>query len=585
MASSHQLATYNYQDYIPSEGISCPICDLACASSHILNLHLDSAHTEEDTKGALMTWFRNTQKKVQTSFVNTSRFGSSPSIGSSDRLVKQWVDPSLLTNFQNITLSNNPVFFVSDQDKQGDIVTREHWQRESGNDKCNISSCNKIVGKAGAGKQHCRKCGKLYCDNHTQFEMKLDRQAKHDPESGVWCKVCASCYVNRAGYMDHRGVTRNRTDEFLKLRSKTIDRVYLESNRLEKRLEKLARVHQMADSFKVGPDRFGSPGISSPSSNNFSPNYSESASSRDSLTSMLSSKSSLISNHNSILSLKLKYRDGEQSITKWEDDKSVTECPFCKSHFSLINRKHHCRLCGRVVCGNPKCSKMVPLFTDMSSDSFDDIPVGDTRACQQCQRSVFRRKLRNEESSKPLPIIQLYNQLSITRRNIERLLPKFHDTVFMLEYSRDDPMQNNIKSQSHDSYVQAAKIRKTLLDNFTLYDTLAKSIRSLPVRSPSMKRLQSNICNAASLYLQQNMLPLQMLPRILQSEKTKQSQKKTETQGDIETQLQAYMEQYTLVEGFIKKAQSERKYDDVKILKSSLDDLRDEIGRLRNRMT
>lgn len=96
---------------------------------------------------------------------------------------------------------------------------------------------------------------------------------------------------------------------------------------------------------------------------------------------------------------------------------------------------------------------MVPLFIDMSSgqyifalsieysrvaytisiDNFDDEPVGDTRACRDCQRSVFRRKLRNEEASKPLPIIQLYNQLSITRKNIERQLPKFHETILMLE--------------------------------------------------------------------------------------------------------------------------------------------------------
>jgi hypothetical protein len=59
---------------------------------------------------------------------------------------------------------------------------------------------------------------------------------------------------------------------------------------------------------------------------------------------MLSPKSSFVSNSNSILSMKLKYRgkykywkrvytdgyvDGEQSVTKWEDDKTVTSCPYC----------------------------------------------------------------------------------------------------------------------------------------------------------------------------------------------------------------------------------------------------------------
>lgn len=203
--------------------------------------------------------------------------------------------------------------------------------------------------------------------------------------------------------------------------------------------------------------------------------------------------------------------------------------------------------------------------------------MGDTRACRECQRSVFRRKLRNEEASKPLPIIQLYNQLSITRKNIERQLPKFHETILMLE-------RENVTAQSHESFIKAGKIRKSLLDNFTLYDTLAKSIKSLPVRSACMKRLQFNICHAANIYLQQNMLPLQMLPRILKSEKKNngKSSSSSPQKAQLESQLQTYLEQYNLVEGFIRSANADRKYDDVKTLKMSLDELHAEIKRLRS---
>lgn len=143
-------------------------------------------------------------------------------------------------------------------------------------------------------------------------------------------------------------------------------------------------------------------------------------------------------------------------------------------------------------------------------------------------------------------------------------------------------------AHTHESFIKAAKIRKSLLDNFTLYDTLAKSIKTLPVRSACMKRLQANICNAANIYLQQNMLPLQMLPRILKSEsgnkknaagkKTKTSAKET---AELESQLQLYLEQYGLVEGFIRDANNDRKYDDVKTLKISLDELHAEITRIK----
>jgi rabenosyn-5 len=196
------------------------------------------------------------------------------------------------------------------------------------------------------------RCGKLCCDAHTQYEIKLNKQAQHDPEHGIWCKVCVSCFMNRKSYLDNEGATRSKTALFLKHRAKSIDRVYLESNRLEKRLEKLAKIHQSADGGGNGDFLSGSGGILSPSSASLlSLDKSDSTSSRDSLGSMLSPRSSFVSNSNSILSMKLKYRgmliymernrmkdndmvfiivDGEQSVTKWQEDKSVKTCPYCE---------------------------------------------------------------------------------------------------------------------------------------------------------------------------------------------------------------------------------------------------------------
>lgn len=54
----------------------------------------------------------------------------------------------------------------------------------------------------------------------------------------------------------------------------------------------------------------------------------------------------------------------EQSIISWQDDASVSRCPFCQQEFSSYTfRRHHCRTCGRVVCGDPEtgCSNAVPL--------------------------------------------------------------------------------------------------------------------------------------------------------------------------------------------------------------------------------
>jgi hypothetical protein len=46
-----------------------------------------------------------------------------------------------------------------------------------------------------------------------------------------------------------------------------------------------------------------------------------------------------------------------RSMHKWVDDSSVTKCYKCSRTFSLIYRRHHCRACGRIFCGN--CSNNI----------------------------------------------------------------------------------------------------------------------------------------------------------------------------------------------------------------------------------
>ncbi|KAI8097727.1 uncharacterized protein BX664DRAFT_257977 [Halteromyces radiatus] len=416
---------YNYEDYIPVEGAVCPICQQICSSLQTLNLHLDTTHSEEDTKGALLSWFKQAQKKVQTTLTKPGNTTSPPS---SSPIFKPFSEPSFIAQFQQLTTQTRPDFFVSETERYPDTVTRTHWQHESptGQDICYTRSCGKLLGKGNTGKQHCRR----------------DKPINH------------SSLINN-----------------------------------------------------LEPSDSASSSNVSVSSGTLSPRSSSSS-----------------SNTNSILSMKLKYRDGEQSITKWQDDKGIKKCPICS------------------------------------------------------------RKIQFEESSRPLPIFQLYNQLTIARQNIEKLLPTFHSMILMLE-------QEKIVQQSHESYKKAAMIRKSLLDNFALYDTLVKSVKSLPAQTGSMKRLQANICIAANQYLQRNMLPLQMLPRILNTtsshEKSKRKKNnnnnnnnKNGQQDELLIQLQAFKEQVVLVQGYIVEAKNNRKYDDVKSLTISLNELQLEIERL-----
>ena len=46
-----------------------------------------------------------------------------------------------------------------------------------------------------------------------------------------------------------------------------------------------------------------------------------------------------------------------KSIVTWIDDKDVPLCPNCGKTFNILFRKHHCRLCGAVMCS--KCSQFI----------------------------------------------------------------------------------------------------------------------------------------------------------------------------------------------------------------------------------
>lgn len=86
-----------------------------------------------------------------------------------------------------------------------DVITKEHWQPRTFNDNCLEPTCGKRL-NATNGCVNCRKCGLLFCEEHTMYQMKLSRSAQHEPVRGMWCRVCETCYKSREGYNDHNGM-------------------------------------------------------------------------------------------------------------------------------------------------------------------------------------------------------------------------------------------------------------------------------------------------------------------------------------------------------------------------------------------
>uniref|UniRef100_A0A8C5L3R0 Zinc finger FYVE domain-containing protein 26 n=1 Tax=Jaculus jaculus TaxID=51337 RepID=A0A8C5L3R0_JACJA len=80
---------------------------------------------------------------------------------------------------------------------------------------------------------------------------------------------------------------------------------------------------------------------------------------------------------------------------QWVPDESENICMVCcREHFTMFNRRHHCRRCGRLVCGSCSTKKMVV-------EGYRESP---TRVCDQCysyyNKDVLQYSSPSSESSK-----------------------------------------------------------------------------------------------------------------------------------------------------------------------------------------
>ncbi|NXQ15565.1 RBNS5 protein, partial [Peucedramus taeniatus] len=244
-----------------------------------------------------------------------------------------------------------------------------------------------------------------------------------------------------------------------------------------------------------------------------------------------------------------KIRAIEKSVVPWVSDQDVPFCPDCGSKFSIRNRRHHCRLCGSIMC--KKCMEFVslPLASKLTSASkealgshtspnsspssvhgsrrgsississvssvLDEKDDERIRCCQHCKDTLLKREQQIDEKEYTPEIVKLYEKLRLCMEKVDQKAP---------EYTRMAESLN--AGESAYNLDHANDLRVEIQKMYEFIDALSKKILSLglhedPQPHPKILQLQRMIRYSATLFVQEKLLGLMSLPTKDQYEELK----------------------------------------------------------------
>ncbi|XP_020836778.1 rabenosyn-5 [Phascolarctos cinereus] len=278
-----------------------------------------------------------------------------------------------------------------------------------------------------------------------------------------------------------------------------------------------------------------------------------------------------------------KIRAIEKSVVPWVNDQDVPFCPDCGNKFSIRNRRHHCRLCGSIMC--KKCMELIslPLASKLTSASKEASLTSHTspnqspnsvhgsrrgsissvssvssvldekdderiRCCGHCKDALLKREQQIDEKEHTPDIVKLYEKLRICMEKVDQKAPEYikmaaslnaGETTYSLEHA-------------NDLRVEVQKV-------YELIDALSKKILTLglnqePQPHPRALQLQRMIRYSATLFVQEKLLGLMSLPTKEQYEELKKKRKQEierklimERQAALELQRRSEERQKELV--------------------------------------
>jgi len=406
-SSRSKSTTPDSRPEVPEE-IECPMCGESMVSLLQLNQHIDDAHVIREEELSQQKPQKHPRKTVNLDLLDGNR-----GFSLSDQLGPRSAEGESSQRQRN-SMTRSPGSARSNTTTPS--ISRSHWKHPSSTSTCSYPSCTTLLGVKN-GVVNCRKCGLLFCNVHTHYKVRL---ANGEPDTlpaydsaGVWSRCCYNCYKNKPDLKLGTQVnSRDLTRTFVKMRQLVVDDQLLYRNKIQKRFIKLSGI--LVDQppplwFSINTSRHGL---------------------------------------------------GDT----WDDDATTHHCTVCFVKFNLLIRKHHCRLCGKIVCDDPlaqrqSCSINVPLgrlveklenlnYPPKVKQSLPTLIKDESirfRCCVNCKNALLHdfklnslKTLTVEEEN----IFNTYSAIMTLKQHIQLLLPRYEKLV---EDADDEPSINKLR--------------------------------------------------------------------------------------------------------------------------------------------
>ncbi|CAH2312092.1 rabenosyn-5 [Pelobates cultripes] len=249
----------------------------------------------------------------------------------------------------------------------------------------------------------------------------------------------------------------------------------------------------------------------------------------------------------------------EKSVVPWVSDHDVPFCPDCGNRFTIRNRRHHCRLCGSIMC--KRCTELVTLalankLTSASKHSLsshgspnlspssstqtsrrgsisslgsvssvlEDKDDDKIRCCLHCKDTLLKREMQMDEKDHTPDIVKLYQRLRSCMEKVEQKAPEY---IKMAQSINAGETTYNLE--------HANNVRIEVQKHYELIDALSKKILTLgmneePKPHPKTQQLQKMVRYSATLFVQEKLLGLMSLPTKEKYEELKEKRRQENEQ-------------------------------------------------------